>query len=110
MKEACRQDANLPLEILLHRLNAAMRGWCNHFRPGCPAPPSPTCALHLAAGIRWLYRKHPRTGWRRLRRQYSTGNGWPAVGSVVLFNPETVRTERYRYRGRQIPRPWAQAA
>ena len=53
--------------------------------------------------IRWIDRKHPRTGWRQLRRQYSTGNGWPAVGNVVLFNPETARIERYRYRGTKIP-------
>src|SRR5207248_3298271 len=34
VRALCRQDVNLPLEVLLHRLNAAMRGWCNYFRPG----------------------------------------------------------------------------
>ena len=50
VRALCRQDVNLPLKVLLHRLNAAMRGWCNHFRPGCPAPPSPTCAPSPGAG------------------------------------------------------------
>src|SRR5437762_7722603 len=34
VRALCRQDVNLPLEVLLHRLNAAMRGWCNYFRHG----------------------------------------------------------------------------
>src|SRR6266568_89890 len=34
VRALCRQDVNLPLEVLLHRLNAATRGWCNYFRPG----------------------------------------------------------------------------
>jgi hypothetical protein len=111
VKEACRLDTNLPLEILLHQLNPVLRGWANHFRFGCSKSTLGYLRFYLwQEVIRWIGRKHPRTGWRQLRRQYSTGNGWPAVGSVVLFNPETVRTERYRYRGRQIPRPWAQAA
>ncbi|HSJ59781.1 MAG TPA: group II intron maturase-specific domain-containing protein [Jiangellaceae bacterium] len=29
VKTLCRQDVNLPLEVLLHQLNAALRGWCN---------------------------------------------------------------------------------
>src|SRR5690606_13654509 len=34
VKTLCRQDVNLPLEVLLHQLHAALRGWCNYFRPG----------------------------------------------------------------------------
>jgi RNA-directed DNA polymerase len=56
--------------------------------------------------IRWIGRKHRRTPWRQLRRRYSKGDGWPAHGSAVLFNPAAVHTERYRYRGQKIPRPW----
>jgi RNA-directed DNA polymerase len=111
VKEACRLDTNLPLEILLHRLNPVLRGWANHFRFGCSKSTFGYLRIYLWQEIiRWIDRKHPRTGWRQLRRQYSTGNGWPAVGNAVLFNPETARIERYRYRGTKITGPWAQAA
>jgi RNA-directed DNA polymerase len=43
VKTWCRRmDTNQPLEVLLLRLNQMLRGWCAHFRPACPAPPSPT--------------------------------------------------------------------
>jgi RNA-directed DNA polymerase len=34
VKMICRQNTNLPLEILLHRLNPVLRGWTTYFRPG----------------------------------------------------------------------------
>ncbi|MGX1673209.1 group II intron maturase-specific domain-containing protein, partial [Streptomyces sp. NPDC055400] len=37
---------------------------------------------------RWVQRKHPKTGRKE------------------LFNPITVGTTRYRYRGLTIPTPW----
>ncbi|MEV0455896.1 group II intron reverse transcriptase/maturase [Catellatospora methionotrophica] len=40
VKALCRQDRNLPLEVLLHRLNPLLRGWTAY----CPAQPSTTCA------------------------------------------------------------------
>jgi hypothetical protein len=59
----------------------------------------------------WLRRKHRRTSWKTLRRRYSDsrysgGRWWPASADRELFNPATVRTTRYRYRGRAIPSPW----
>jgi RNA-directed DNA polymerase len=29
-----RLNKNLPLEVLLHRLNPVLRGWCTYFQPG----------------------------------------------------------------------------
>jgi hypothetical protein len=56
----------------------------------------------------WLRRKHRRTTWKTLRRRHNVGGGrwWPASEHRVLFNPATVSTTRYRYRGRAIPSPW----
>ena len=34
VKTLCRQNTNLPLEVLLLRLNPMLRGWCAYFRPG----------------------------------------------------------------------------
>jgi hypothetical protein len=31
---------------------------------------------------------------------------WPATPEIGLFDPDKVRTTRYRYRGTAIPTPW----
>ena len=111
VKALCRQDVNLPLEVLLHRLNAAMRGWCNYFRPGVSS--AAFAYLRAFAWRRvfgWLRRKHPRSTWKDLRRRYCDAGWWPRDGETAMFNPAAVRTTRYRYRGTVIPSPWPQAA
>jgi RNA-directed DNA polymerase len=35
IKTLCWQDTNLPLGVLLHRLNSMLRGWTTYFRNGC---------------------------------------------------------------------------
>jgi len=111
VRALCRQDVNLPLEVLLHRLNVAMRGWCNYFRPGVSS--AAFAYLRAFAWRRvfgWLRRKHPRSTWKDLRRKYCDAGWWPRDGQTALFNPAAVRTTRYRYRGTVIPSPWPQAA
>lgn len=56
--------------------------------------------------IRWLRRKHRRITWKDLCRRYCGGQWWPASDERTLFNPATVGTTRYRYRGTVIPSPW----
>jgi RNA-directed DNA polymerase len=110
VKAACWQNTNLPLEVLLHQLNSMLRGWTAHFKYGCSSATFGYLRHYLwHQVIRWVGRKHRRTPWRQLRRRYSKGDGWPAHGKVVLFNPAAVHTERYRYRGQKIPRPWPSA-
>jgi RNA-directed DNA polymerase len=101
------QTTNQSLGLLLLRLNWVLRGWAYYFRHGAS---SKTFAYLDAFAwrrvIRWLCRKHPRTGWRRLQRRYLPG--WrPTEGKVTLFDPGTIAIRRYRYRGTQIPTPWA---
>jgi len=55
---------------------------------------------------RWLRRKHPKTGWKGIRRRYCRVGSWPASDHRKLFNPEKVGTTRYRYPGAAIPSPW----
>jgi RNA-directed DNA polymerase len=102
-----RQGTNLSLEVLLHRLNPLLRGWTTYFRPGVSSRTFDYLS-HFAwqRVVRWLRRKYPRLTWRQLRRRYLPG-WWPREGEVTLFNPETVRTTRYRYRGAAIPSPWS---
>jgi RNA-directed DNA polymerase len=111
VKAVCWQNTNLPLEVLLRRLNSMLRGWTAYFKYGCSSATFGYLRHYLwRRVIRWIGRKHRRTPWRQLRRRYSQGDGWPTHGEVVLFNPAAVRTERYRYRGAQIPSPWASTA
>jgi RNA-directed DNA polymerase len=107
VKILCRQNTNLPLAILLRRLNSLLRGWTAYFRPGV----SSVAFNYLRAFTwrqvyRWLRRKHPKTNWTELRRRFTVDGWWPADGDVILFNPAGVRTTRYRYRGAKIPSPW----
>jgi RNA-directed DNA polymerase len=107
VKAICRQNTNLPLAILLRRLNSLLRGWTTYFRPGV----SSVAFNYLRAFtwrqvFRWLRRKHPKCNWKNLRRRVTVDGWWPADGDVTLFNPGAVRTTRYRYRGAQIPSPW----
>jgi RNA-directed DNA polymerase len=111
VKTICWQDVNLPLEVLLHQLNSLLRGWTAYFRPGV----SSLAFQYLRAVtwrqvFGWLRRKHRKTSWKNLRRQYCGGGWWPADGQVTLFNPGAVRTTRYRYRGAAIPTPWPSPA
>lgn len=55
--------------------------------------------------MRWIRKKHRRTNWEKLRRRYCSmtrDRWWPADGGVILFNPGSVSTTRYRYRGTKI--------
>ena len=55
---------------------------------------------------RWMRRKHRRSTWKQLRRQYCNGGWWPTSGTKELIDPEKIGTTRYRYRGSIIPTPW----
>ncbi len=104
VKTLCRQSTNLPLEVLLHRLNRMLRGWTAYFKYGCSHATFSYLRSYLwKQVIRWQERKHRRTPWKELRRRYGR---WPADGGVDLFDPARVRAKRYYYRGAQIPTLW----
>ncbi|MEU1448588.1 group II intron maturase-specific domain-containing protein [Streptomyces mirabilis] len=54
----------------------------------------------------WVQRKHPKTGLRKIYRQYCGRRTWWASENRELLDPITVGTTRYRYRGLAIPTPW----
>ncbi len=108
VKTLCRQSTNLPLDVLLHRLNRMLRGWTAYFKYGCSHATFSYLRSYLwKQVIRWQERKHRRTAWKQLRRRYGR---WPADGGVELFDPARVRARRYYYRGAQIPTPWPSTA
>jgi len=104
VKTLCRQSTNLPLDVLLHRLNRMLRGWTAYFKYGCSHATFSYLRSYLwKQVVRWQERKHRRTAWKELRRRYGR---WPTDGGVELFDPARVRAKRYYYRGAQIPTPW----
>jgi RNA-directed DNA polymerase len=107
VKTLCRRmDTNQPLEVLLRHLNRLLRGWCAHFRPGVSSATFAYLGAYTwARVIGWLRRKHRRITVKELRRRYCGGGWWPGK-ERQLFNPATVRTTRYSYRGTVIPTPW----
>ncbi len=108
VKMLCRQvGTNQPLDALLSRLNPAVRGWCAYFRPGVSSATFSYLSYYLWHTVwRWVQRKHPKTGRRKIFRHYSGRGSWWASENRKLFNPNTVGTTRYRYRGLAIPTPW----
>ncbi len=108
VKAQCRKTGtDLPLDTLLIQLNRMLRGWCAYFRPGVSSAAFQYLSSYTwGRVIGWLRRKHRRITWKELRRRYCDGGWWPASSERALFNPATVRTTRYRYRGTVIPTPW----
>jgi len=111
VRALCRQDVNLPLEVLLYRMRPVLQGWTAHFRFGV----SHDTFRYLRAFVwrqvfGWLRRKYRRSNWKELRRLACGGGWWPTTTEVTLFDPATVRTIRYSYRGTKIPSPWPSMA
>ncbi|MFI6675255.1 group II intron reverse transcriptase/maturase [Kribbella sp. NPDC050470] len=108
VKTRCRHTGtDLPLDALLIWLNPMLRGWCAYFRHGVSNATFQYLRSYVwGRVIGWLRRKHRRITWKDLRRRYCDGKWWPASDDRALFNPASVRTMRYRYRGTVIPTPW----
>ena len=104
-----RGGTNVPLKVLLYRLNPVLRGWTTYFRPGSSAATF-GYLTHFSwwRVVRWLRHKHPRINWKKLQARYNLWSGISEDG-VILFKPEALGTTRYRYRGTRIPSPWTRA-
>ena len=109
VKALCREvGTNQPLDALLLRLNPALRGWCAYFRPGVSSATFSYLRSYLWHTVwGWVRRKHLKTSWKKIRSRYGGRGSWWASEEQKLFDPSTVSTTRYRYRGTAIPTPWA---
>jgi len=84
VKAICRQNTNLPLEVLLLRLNQLLRGWTTYFRPGVSFAAFSCLRSYVwSRVIAWIRRKHHRMNWKELRRRYCNG-GWWCLGCPVI--------------------------
>jgi RNA-directed DNA polymerase len=101
-----RNTTSLPLKQVLLKVNSILRGWAAYFRYGA-SKRTFSYLGHYAwwRVIRWLRRKHLRLGWKGLRRRYFAADAINE-GGVVLYNPQAMTVERYRFRGAQIVTPY----
>jgi len=102
-----RSTLNLSLDELIHALNPILRGWANYYRHAA----SSRCSAYLGhylwwRVIRWLRKKYPRLTWKQIRR-WCWGHHWTSREGTRLHWPDEVPVTRYRYRGHNIPSPWA---
>ena len=99
---------NLPLEVLLHRLNPALRGWCAYFRPGVCAVAFPCLSQYTWARVmKWILQappdhleRHPPT------LSFSAGGGRPRE-RLTLFNPAKPTPDALPLPGNSDPGPLA---
>jgi RNA-directed DNA polymerase len=102
-----RSTTNLSLDELIHALNRTLRGWANYHRHAA----SSRCFAYVShylwwRVIRWLRKKYERLSWKQIRRRY-WGQNWTSREGTRLAWPNEVPVTRYRYRGHNIPSPWA---
>jgi len=94
----------------LIRLSQIMRGWSVYFRHAVSKHTFQSLAEFVWRRVaKWLMTLHHWT-WTDFRRQFTDHNGrWKPLSAdgIELFNLGTVPVTRYRYRGNQIPTPWA---
>jgi RNA-directed DNA polymerase len=110
VKAITQQGTNQPLSEVLRQLNLLLRGWTRYFQHGVSKRAFGYLRHYTwSRVVTWLRNKHRKTGWKALRRRYSTQGWWPHHAGVTLFDPAAVTVTRYRYRG-NIPTPWAEPA
>ena len=102
-----RSHKHETLADLLRRLNPTLRGWCNYFRHGVSSQTFGYIDHYSWWRVaNWLRKRHKGLNWGTLCRRYLP-NWEIRDGNTPMFRPNTVATQRYRYRGKRIPTPWA---
>ncbi len=97
------------LADLLHSVNRVLRGWCNYFRHGVSARTFSYLDHFTWWRIfGWLRKRHAGLNKGTLVRRHLP-NWVIRDGPVEMFRPQKIAIVRYRYRGAQIPTPWASA-
>jgi RNA-directed DNA polymerase len=107
-----RSTLNHSPEALIQSISKALAGWANYFRHGVSKAVFSKVDYHAWGRImRWLRRKYQgRTGlgMPELRRRFCVPGTWRfAVNEVRFTGAAAVPVTRYRYRGSNIPAPWA---
>jgi RNA-directed DNA polymerase len=108
-----RRKSQQNLGAVLIRINQITRGWANYFKHAV----AKRTFDHLQQFTWWrivrMMRARHRWRWKDVRRWLTEPSGrWKPISAdgIELFNPASIPIIRYRYRGNQIPTPWAHAA
>ncbi|MDN3355877.1 group II intron reverse transcriptase/maturase [Actinomadura sp. DC4] len=96
------------LRILLIRLNAIIRGWCNYFRHGSSKRTFSYLGHYVWHRLWWWLRKrHGGLAWRKMRTRLMNG-GWEfTADGITLQEAAAIPVTRYRWRAWDIPTPWS---
>jgi RNA-directed DNA polymerase len=107
VRQLTRRAKHRTLADLLRRLNPALRGWCTYFRHGV-SKRTFGYIDHFAFWriIGWLKKRHLGLNMHTLIRRH-VPNWEISDGGIDMFRPNRFAVERYRYRGTNIPTPWA---
>ena len=110
VRSLTRRGKHQTLGALLQAVNRVLRGWCAYFRYGVSSRTF-SCLDYFTwhRVFRWLRKRHLGIGRKKLVQRLLPE--WQlADGNITLFKPQMVSIVRYRYRGAQIPSPWATTA
>ncbi|MXP20227.1 group II intron reverse transcriptase/maturase [Gordonia sp. HNM0687] len=106
LKDATKQITHDPPEQLFRRLSPMIRGWTQYFRHSSASKAFGQLRYYLWWRVwGWLRNKYPRTARRALFWRFNRTH-WMENNGVRLFDPGSVRIQRYHYRGTKIPSPW----
>lgn len=110
VRSLTRRNKHRTLGELLHAVNRVLRGWCEYFRYGVSARTFGYLDYFTWHRVfQWLRKRHPGLGKKKLVRRLLPN--WQITDArISLFKPQSVSIIRYRYRGAQIPTPWAASA
>jgi RNA-directed DNA polymerase len=105
-----RSTRHMDLDEMITRLNRSLAGWANYFRYGVSKAVFSAVDSHAWGRLmRWTRAKYAgkhRPGMKELRRRFCD-QGWRfAHNGAVFTGASSVKVERYRYRGSNIPTPW----
>jgi RNA-directed DNA polymerase len=107
LKTVTKRITHQSADQLFRQLSRMVRGWAHYFRHSSASQAYSSIRNYLWWRVwSWLLHKHPRTGKRALWARHHV-QGWPQYNGVRLYDPTTMHIQRYRYRGSQIPTPWA---
>ncbi|WP_373235240.1 group II intron reverse transcriptase/maturase [Mycobacterium marinum] len=101
------------LSAALIRINQITRGWSNYFKHAIAQRTFENLHRFTWWRIVRMMRTRHRWRWTDVRRWLTDLTGrWHSISAdgIKLFNPATIPIRRYRYRGNNIPSPWAAAA
>ena len=104
-----RSTRHLDPGVLIQSINRALAGWANYHRHGVSKAVFSAVDAHAWGRImRWLRHKYSRLGMPGLHRRFCVRGTWQFAANGVRFTgASTVPVTRYRYRGSNIPTPWA---